>query len=80
MSRTTRPALEYVPNACESALTRRLLGLFVESHGRLLVGPISADQRGATHAAFRATGSVPEEVSPVDRDGKTRFVIWTTAA
>jgi hypothetical protein len=74
-----RTGLEYVPPTQAAALLRRLLDVFLESSGRLLVGPINADQRAETIAVVRVCGANPEEVSATDRTGKTRFVIWTTA-
>ena len=74
-----RTGLEYVPADQASTLVSRLLDLFVAPGGRLLVGPINDDQRGETSAAFRAAGLAPNQVSATDRNGKPRFVIWTTA-
>jgi hypothetical protein len=74
-----RTGLEYVPTAEGPGLVRRLMNTFLEPGGRLLVGPINADQRDATIAAFHAAGVSPAEVSAVDRNGKTRFVVWAAA-
>jgi hypothetical protein len=73
-----RTGLEYVPTEQAPALVRRLLDVFLEPGGRLLVGPINADQRAETIAVVRASGARSDEVSAVDRNGKTRLVIWTT--
>jgi protein-L-isoaspartate O-methyltransferase len=73
-----RTGLEYVPTERAPALVSRLLDTFLEPGGRLLVGPINVDQRAETIAAVRASGARPDEVSAVDRNGKTRLVIWAT--
>lgn len=75
-----RTGLEYVPATEAPALVRRLLDEFLEPCGRLLVGPINAGQRAGTDAVFRACGAQAHEVSAVDRNGKARFVAWTTSA
>jgi hypothetical protein len=74
-----RTGLEYVPTNQAPALVKRLRDVFLEPGGRLLVGPINVDQRAETVAVFRAAGASQDEVSAVDRNGKTRLVIWTTA-
>ena len=74
-----RTGLEYVPTAHASTLVRRILDDFLEPNGRLLVGPINADQRADTIAVFRAADARTDEVSAVDRNGKSRLVIWTAA-
>ena len=75
-----RTGLEYVPTDQAPALVQRLRDVFLEPGGRLLVGPISVDQRAETIEVFRAVDATPNEVSAVDRNGKTRLVIWTTVA
>ena len=74
-----RTGLEYVPTAETPGLVRRLMESFLEPGGRLLVGPVNADQRDATIAVLRNTGANPAEVSAIDRNGKTRFVIWAAS-
>jgi hypothetical protein len=74
-----RTCLEYVPTDQAPALIKRLRERFLEPGGRLLVGPINVDQRAETIAAFRAAAASPGEVSAVDRNGKTRLVLWTTS-
>jgi hypothetical protein len=73
-----RTGLEYVPPGQTAALVRRLLDVFLESKGRLLVGPIKVDQRAGTIAVFRDAGAHPQEISATDCNGKTRLVIWAT--
>ena len=75
-----RTGLEYVPAAQATSLVDRLLNEFVEPGGRLLVGPINADQRMDTVSVFRASGAQLQEVCATDRNGKTRFVISAIAA
>jgi hypothetical protein len=74
-----RTGLEYVPRGRASALIDRIRKRFLEASGRLLVGPVNTEQRADTIAAFRATGAPTNDVSATDRNGKTRFVIWTFA-
>ena len=74
-----RTGLEYVPANRAASLIARLRTTFVEPSGRLLVGPINADQRAPTMAAFQIAGALPFEVSGTDQNGKTRFVVWTVA-
>ena len=74
-----RTGLEYVPASQASTLVARLLDDVVAPGGRLLVGPINVDQRAETVAVFEAAGAKPSEVSAVDRNGKTRLVIWAPA-
>jgi hypothetical protein len=74
-----RTGLEYVPSDQAPALVKRLRDVFLEPGGRLLVGPINADQLAETLAVFRTVDAPPNEVSAVDRNGKTRVVIWTAA-
>jgi len=74
-----RTGLEYVPANQASTLVTRLLDDVVAPGGRLLVGPINVDQRAETIAAFDAAGAIPSEVAAVDRNGKTRLVIWAPA-
>jgi SAM-dependent methyltransferase len=75
-----RTGLEYVPTGQAPALIKRLRQRLLEPGGRLLVGPINVDQRAETVAAFRAAEARPGEVAAVDRNGKTRLVLWTAAA
>ncbi|HEY4216848.1 MAG TPA: hypothetical protein VGM67_06895 [Gemmatimonadaceae bacterium] len=74
-----RTGLEYVPAGRAASLIDRLRTTFVEPSGRLLVGPINADQHAPTMAAFQAAGAPAFEVSATDHTGKTRFVVWTVA-
>ena len=61
-------------------LIRRLIADIVEPRGRLIVGPVNAEQRLATIAAFSAAGvPAPELVQATDRNGKTRYVVWAAA-
>jgi protein-L-isoaspartate O-methyltransferase len=74
-----RTGLEYVPGGKAPALIARLRHEFLEPGGRLLIGPMNAEQRVTSIAAVRGAEAVPNEVSATDRDGKTRFVLWTAA-
>jgi hypothetical protein len=74
-----RTGLEYVPDAHAPGLIARLRQDFLERRGRLLIGPVNDDQRGAAAAAVGAAGATPNEVSAVDRNQKRRFVLWTEA-
>jgi hypothetical protein len=75
-----RTGLEYVPSDQAVTLVRRLVDDFLEPGGRLLLGPINSAQRAETRAAVEGAGRRPADVSATDRDGKTRFVVWTAAA
>ena len=74
-----RTGLEYVPSSEAPFLIARLRRDFIERGGRLLIGPVNDDERAAATTAVRAAGAVPNEVSAVDRNRKSRFVLWTEA-
>jgi SAM-dependent methyltransferase len=75
-----RTGLEYVPAGREPALVARLLRDVIEPGGRLIAGPVTRDQLDATLGAFRVAGvRDPQVVSAADRDGKTRYAVWTSA-
>ena len=68
--------LEYVPVSRRSWLVRHLLDEFVESGGRLIVGPVTQAELRANRAAFQAAAASPEASDYTDHNGKTRHVLW----
>lgn len=73
-----RTGLEYAAPGSERSLIRHLMANVVEEAGRLLIGPVNAHQRASTLASLSGAGVVtPEIVQSTDRNGKTRYVIWT---
>jgi hypothetical protein len=74
-----RTGLEYVPRGGEAGLARRLLTEFVEPGGRLIVGPINADQIDGARQAIVGAGVHEHPIaSPPDRNGKVRYILWSS--
>jgi hypothetical protein len=75
-----RVGLEYVPPGEEGTLLERIADRFIESKGRVLVGPIDDDAVVATQSDFLAAGMPhPQVISATDHRGKTRYVVWWNA-
>ena len=75
-----RTGLEYVAGGQEAALIERLFRDVVEDGGRVVVGPVTADELAATLGAFERAGILePGVVSATDRNGKTRHVVWASS-
>ena len=77
-----RTGLEYVPpgRGRESLLIARVLRDLVEPGGRLIVGPVPEHDVAKTVAAFTSAGvASPVVASRTDRNGKTRYIVWTEA-
>ena len=68
--------LEYVPASRQSWLVRHLVDQFVAPNGRLIAGPVSQAELAATMEAFERAGTNPETSERMDRNGKTRHVVW----
>jgi len=74
-----RTGLEYVATGREAALIERLFREVVEDGGRVIVGPVAADELAATLGAFERAGVLePGVVSATDRHGKARYVVWAS--
>jgi len=73
-----RTGLEYVPAGEGAWLLRRLLAEFIEPGGRVIVGPLNEETVDSVRQAFRdAAPSETVIVSRPDRNGKTRYIVWS---
>jgi len=68
--------LEYVPSQRQAWLVRRLLDEFLEPGGRLIAGPVTPVELGASRDAFAGAGASAEVVEHTNHNGKTRYVLW----
>lgn len=74
-----RTGLEYVPPGEEPGLIQRLLVEFVEPGGRLIVGPMNHEMVESAGRAFHdARAAATTIASESDRDGKTRYILWSS--
>jgi hypothetical protein len=76
-----RTGLEYVPPGDEVALLELLSNHFIEPAGRVIVGPVNDEALEGTLRVFEAAGmSDAQSESATDHRGKSRHVVWSTAA
>ena len=68
--------LEYVPATRQSWLVRHLVDHFVAPDGRLIAGPVGQADLTVTIEVFESAGTHPETSEWMDRNGKTRHLVW----